>query len=41
MLTWTRRDWCTVAGRGSEQKRFGGLDVTVNQRHTRRSYGEK
>jgi hypothetical protein len=30
-----------VAGRGSEQKRFGGVDVTVNQRRTRRSYGEK
>jgi len=30
-----------VAGRGSEQKRFGGVDVTVNQRRTKRSYGEK
>jgi len=30
-----------VDGRGSEQKRFGGVDVTVNQRRTRRSYGEK
>jgi hypothetical protein len=30
-----------VAGRGSEQKRFGGVDVPVNQRRTRRSYGEK
>jgi hypothetical protein len=30
-----------VAGRGSEQKRFGRVDVTVNQRRTRHSYGEK
>ncbi len=30
-----------VDGRGSEQKRFGGVDVTVNQRRTRPSYGEK
>jgi hypothetical protein len=30
-----------VAGQGSEYKRFGGADVTVSQRRTRRSYGEK
>jgi len=30
-----------VAGRGSEQKRFGGVDVTVNQRRTRHYYSEK
>jgi hypothetical protein len=30
-----------VAGRGSKHKRFGGVDVTVNQRCTRCFYGEK